>query len=205
MTGAMHDPGDTFGRLARVLSEPHAAVAVDAFGRVSSLSGIPGHPLLGAESPVVKLAVSQLVSDQPHTAFLWPWRSAPTHAGPVQDNYVRITGLACDASPPTRPAGLILLQPIRDTHGLTPRELQILGLLVDGGANQHIASVLFITARTVAAHLEHIRSKIRAPTRTAAALYAVRHGLYLPAQLVDRRGRTSRPWAGPPIERAWSC
>jgi DNA-binding CsgD family transcriptional regulator len=190
MSGAMLDPVDTLGRLARVLSEPQAAVAVDASGRVSSLSGIPCHPLLNAESPVVKLAVAELIGDQPHTAFLWPWRSAPAHAGPVQDNYVRITGLACDVSPPARPAGLILLHPVKDTHGLTPRELQILGLLVDGHANQHIASALFITERTVAAHLEHIRSKVRAPTRTAAALYAVRHGLYLPASLANRRGST---------------
>jgi hypothetical protein len=37
--------------------------------------------------------------------------------------------------------------------------------------------------RTVAAHLEHIRSKLGAPTRTAAAVQALNNALYVPPPL----------------------
>jgi DNA-binding CsgD family transcriptional regulator len=36
---------------------------------------------------------------------------------------------------------------------LTPRELEVLGLLIDGKANQRIARTLYITERTVAGAL----------------------------------------------------
>ena len=73
------------------------------------------------------------------------------------------------------------ISPGGDLRGLTPRELEVLGLLVEGYANQEIAQALVVAPRTVAAHLEHILVKLGASSRTLAAVRAERAGLYVPA------------------------
>jgi HD-GYP domain-containing protein (c-di-GMP phosphodiesterase class II) len=65
--------------------------------------------------------------------------------------------------------------------GLTLREVEILKLLARGLSNKEIGKALFISAKTVANHVEHIYSKIEASSRAAASLFAVQHGL-LPAE-----------------------
>ena len=60
---------------------------------------------------------------------------------------------------------------------LTGREREVLGLLVEGYSNAQIADVLFVGVRTARAHVASILAKLGVPTRTAAATYAVRHGL----------------------------
>jgi DNA-binding NarL/FixJ family response regulator len=60
-----------------------------------------------------------------------------------------------------------------------------MGFVIEGRANQYIAHALFITARTVAAHLEHIRAKLEAPTRTVAAVRSLHLALYIPPQLTE--------------------
>jgi HD-GYP domain-containing protein (c-di-GMP phosphodiesterase class II) len=61
--------------------------------------------------------------------------------------------------------------------GLTPREVEVLRLLARGLSNKEIARRLVISPKTVANHAEHIYAKIDAPTRAAAGLFAMRHGL----------------------------
>ncbi|MGY1608671.1 response regulator transcription factor [Geodermatophilus sp. SYSU D00700] len=78
-------------------------------------------------------------------------------------------------------SGMVLLSPGGDLRGLTPRELEVLGLLVEGYTNQEIARSLVVAPRTVAAHLEHVLAKLGAPSRTLAAVRAERAGLYVPA------------------------
>ena len=64
--------------------------------------------------------------------------------------------------------------------GLTARETDVLALLARGLTNRQIADRLVISRKTVANHVEHIYAKIGASTRTAAALFATRHGLLAP-------------------------
>jgi len=52
---------------------------------------------------------------------------------------------------------------------LTHREREVLALVADGRTNRDIADVLFIEARTVEKHLEHIRAKLGARSRADAA------------------------------------
>lgn len=52
--------------------------------------------------------------------------------------------------------------------GLSPRELELLGLLARGLVNRQIARELFISESTVKTHLVHIYSKLGVDTRTAA-------------------------------------
>ncbi|HRF97981.1 MAG TPA: response regulator transcription factor, partial [Aggregatilineales bacterium] len=60
---------------------------------------------------------------------------------------------------------------------LTPRELDVLKGVVEGMSNKEIAHALGMTIRTVKFHLDNIFSKLGVASRTAAALFAVQHGL----------------------------
>ena len=62
-------------------------------------------------------------------------------------------------------------------HGLTPREAEVLRLLVEGRSDREIGAVLFISHRTVMRHVTGILVKLGADNRTAATNLAVRRGL----------------------------
>jgi DNA-binding NarL/FixJ family response regulator len=59
--------------------------------------------------------------------------------------------------------------------GLSPREYEVLTLVVDGRSNREIGAALFISDRTVARHLTNIYNKIGVTSRTQAARYANDH------------------------------
>jgi DNA-binding CsgD family transcriptional regulator len=52
---------------------------------------------------------------------------------------------------------------------LTEREREVLALVAEGRTNRDIASALFIEARTVDKHVEHIRTKLGSRSRAGAA------------------------------------
>ncbi len=60
---------------------------------------------------------------------------------------------------------------------LTPREIEILGFVVQGRSNREIGAVLFISPRTVGTHVAHILAKLDVGSRTEAATWAVQHGI----------------------------
>ena len=49
--------------------------------------------------------------------------------------------------------------------------------MAQGHTDREIAAALFISRRTATTHLTHILDKLGLDSRTAAAAYAVRHGL----------------------------
>jgi predicted ATPase/DNA-binding CsgD family transcriptional regulator len=61
--------------------------------------------------------------------------------------------------------------------GLTPREHEVLTLLVRGYSDKEIAEALFISPRTAMTHVSNILSKLEVTKRTAAANVAVLRGL----------------------------
>lgn len=63
------------------------------------------------------------------------------------------------------------------THGLTPRELQVLRLVATGKTNHAIAAELVLAEKTVDRHLSNIYAKLGVSSRTAAAAYAYQHRL----------------------------
>lgn len=62
-------------------------------------------------------------------------------------------------------------------NGLSPREVEILGCLVNGDPNKVIANRLQITEATVKVHLKGLLRKINAANRTQAAMWAVNNGI----------------------------
>lgn len=60
---------------------------------------------------------------------------------------------------------------------LTERETDVLKLLAQGQSNKEISTSLSITENTVKTHVSSILSKLHVPSRTQAALYAMRIGL----------------------------
>jgi len=61
--------------------------------------------------------------------------------------------------------------------GLSRRETEVLGLLCRGMANRAIADALFVSAKTVDTHVQHVYEKLGVSTRAAAAMFAMRNGL----------------------------
>ena len=64
-----------------------------------------------------------------------------------------------------------------DDFSLTPRELEILNLLVEGQSNLEIANDLFISKQTVRNHIRHIYKKLQVHSKSQAVVKAIREGL----------------------------
>jgi DNA-binding NarL/FixJ family response regulator len=68
------------------------------------------------------------------------------------------------------------IRPQRTVETLTDREREVLSLLARGLTNKDIAQSLFLSVRTIEAHLRNIYGKLDVNSRTEAVLWAVQHG-----------------------------
>jgi DNA-binding NarL/FixJ family response regulator len=64
----------------------------------------------------------------------------------------------------------------RDQH-LTPREMEILQMIVEGKSNKEIATVLELSANTVAVHRANIMDALGIHKTAELVVYAIRNGL----------------------------
>lgn len=64
-----------------------------------------------------------------------------------------------------------------DGHRLSPRERDVLRLLVQGQTDQEIADTLFLSRRTVTTHASHLFAKLGVTNRVEATALALREGL----------------------------
>jgi DNA-binding CsgD family transcriptional regulator len=178
------DPLRLLSTIAQWVHDAIAGVVLTPFGMALPLPGLPGHPLLTPGAGVPAAAVAQLAHGTVHTSFL-----APDPAADDTNTHLRVTGLAVPPDLRFFASVIVLLSPPGDLHGLSNRELQVLGLLVTGASNEQIAWTLGITTRTVEVHVEHVRAKLAATSRTTAAARALRLGLFVPPSVVtDRHG-----------------
>jgi DNA-binding CsgD family transcriptional regulator len=76
---------------------------------------------------------------------------------------------------------LLLNEKVRDlswsalgTHGLTPRESEVLAWVAKGKTNTEIGMILRMSGRTVQKHLEHVYQKLGVATRTTATVAALK-------------------------------
>jgi DNA-binding CsgD family transcriptional regulator len=172
------DPLRSIMKVAEIVGDAEAGIVLTRGGDPQPMPGLPAHPLLDPGSDVLVIAAERVANERAHGSFLFPYTADGTpHV------HVRITVLAGPSDPPRLLTGVVLVSPPGDLYGLTPRELEILGLLVEGWPNSRIADDLFVTRRTVNAHVEHILAKLDSGTRTLAAARAIRFGLYVPRPL----------------------
>jgi len=177
------DPMRSLSTVAGMVHDATAGIVLTPSGAVLPLPGLPDHQLFTPGSEVLATAAVQLSQGGPYVSFLAP---LPDTGG--AETHARITVLAPPADLQHFAATVLLLSPSGDLHGLSRRELQVLGLLVTGASNERIAQVLAISARTVAVHIDHARAKLDAPSRTAAAARALRLGLFVPSPRNVRPG-----------------
>ena len=169
------DPMRSLLTAAQLVQRATAGAVLCRGGGIAPLPGLAEDELLSVGSRVLDAARAMIGDGQVYASFLWPrgGRHAP-------HGHVRVTTMTStdDVSPGL--TGMVLLSPTGDLRGLTPREMEVLGLVIDGCSNQEIARELVVAPRTVAAHLEHILVKLQASSRTLAAVRAEREGLYVP-------------------------
>ena len=67
--------------------------------------------------------------------------------------------------------------PQRKTYGLTPRELEVVGSIVEGCSNRDIAKQFGLSEETVKRHLSNVFDKTGVSTRLELALFAIAHHL----------------------------
>ena len=77
----------------------------------------------------------------------------------------------------------------RGVHDLTPRELEVLGLMGEGLRHEQIARRLFISPKTVATHVEHILRKLAVRSSTEAIAVAFRQEILGPAPPLPHTAR----------------
>ena len=180
------DPLRAAAAAAWTVRSATAAVVLARAGDVQPLPGLPGHAALRDGSPVLDTA--RQMRDGPQTSFLIPAPSEP-------DGFLRVTVLDVPEARSGTAAGdlsaIVVFSPCGDLQGLTHRELEVLGLLIVGQRNVDAARRLFVSPRTIAAHVEHILLKLDAASRALAAVRAQRRGLYIPPSLLSHGERSS--------------
>jgi non-specific serine/threonine protein kinase len=161
---------DGVAGLAIARREPERAVRL--FGAAAALreaSGLPVDPACrAAQGRDVATARAVLGED----AFAAGWTTGATL--PLAAAVAEAAAVATPApgpmpeSPPLSKA---------ERFGLTPRENEVLRLLAAGMSDREIAAALSISERTAGNHVQHAMQKIGVDSRTAAAVFAVRHDL----------------------------
>jgi len=73
--------------------------------------------------------------------------------------------------------GMVSRPQSHEIGALSEREIEVLELMADGLRNKEIANKLFITEKTVKAHVGSILSKLNVPDRTAAVTTALKMGI----------------------------
>lgn len=169
------DPMRSLTAASGLVNDAFAGVLLFDDCRTEPLPGLAGDDLLATGSALLETVAARRMSGEVHTSFLWP---RVAHAS--VEGHARVTYLAPTESTFPGLRGIVLLSPTGPVHRLTARELEVLGMVVDGYSNQQIAGRLVVTARTVATHIEHILAKLDSPSRTHAAVHAQREGIFVP-------------------------
>lgn len=98
-----------------------------------------------------------------------PADSAEQHAENKNEEPATQNGTQPKQDP--KAAGFAYMEP------LSPREIEVLTLIVDGLSNQQIADKLIISLPTAKTHVRNILNKLAVDDRTQAAVQAMRRGL----------------------------
>src|ERR1700733_6526096 len=138
-------------------------------------------------------ATRQIIEDSPQTAVLMlsmhsenTWVRQATEAG--AKGYILKNAINLELGPAVRrvAAGETIFDPQVEQHsalkgersgGLTPRELEVLQMIVGGKSNKEIATSLDLSANTVAVHRANIMNALGIHKTAELVVYAIRSGL----------------------------
>lgn len=67
----------------------------------------------------------------------------------------------------------------KQSFGITPREREVLNLIVEGASNREIAQILHITEKTVKNHVSSLLSRVGLRDRTQLALWQLQVGAHI--------------------------
>ncbi|MGI8404565.1 MAG: ATP-binding protein [Thermomicrobiales bacterium] len=192
----------TLGEIASARSEGQHAVAVlreglytsrdaayqlglaDAMTGLADVAASTGDPLRAARllGAVDALAARLGVSRLPHQALQLRATTA-TQAGLDEQAFATALaeGRALSLNEALAEAGEVSAGPVPPVSSLfTPREREILQLLVKGKTDRAIADALYISTRTVESHVARIFAKLDVHTRAGAVSTALTTGLIDP-------------------------
>lgn len=148
-------------------------------------STVEAIPLIRKESPETRIVAMSARSDPafvreaiaagalgfvPKAATAVELKKAVRQA--ASDQAYLSVGLRADPSRPRAPVG---------PSGLSPREVEVLGLIAMGHTNTAIAERLALSVRTVETHRAHVRQKLERVTRAELVAYAFENGMASPA------------------------
>jgi non-specific serine/threonine protein kinase len=171
--GDLGKVAESIDRLARLAADGGEwARAARLFGVAEALYDAAGFRLLTPDpagfASVVEEARAALGADA-FTAAQTAGRALSPEQAVAEADAVLALLAASDGTASGRPPAA--------RHGLTPREAEVLALLVAGKSNPEIGDLLFISPRTAQTHVTSILAKLGVASRTEAAAAAVRDGL----------------------------
>lgn len=150
--------------LAELSGDTLGGVALTRAGRTVPLPGLPGHPLLAADSPVLAYARAQLSASGTRATFLAPFGS----------QLLRISALDCREPTADHLQSVVLVHPAGELHGLRSTDLKQLGARLEGWSDRRISEHM---------RAPHERLKPSPGDLDDLLLLAGREGLFIPPAL----------------------
>jgi predicted ATPase/DNA-binding CsgD family transcriptional regulator len=142
-----------------------ASSAVTLFGAADALRTAIASPIPAPDRALYAPLITGLRRTLGTTAFDAAWGDG--QAMPLQDAAEHAASLAAD----------LAAHPDTPTIRLSEREIEVLRLVASGMTNAQAADRLFLSRRTVDAHMRRIYDKLDLTTRTDVVRFAVQHGL----------------------------
>jgi DNA-binding CsgD family transcriptional regulator len=150
---------------AALAAIPGAAFVADAAGRVVELNAV-GRSWLEREGHGGPQAIAEAARAGSHPGFA----RTPVAAPGVPTRFLLV------ARPRSEPSSADRARRAAERWSLTPRQAEVLKLLVDGLANKTIAATLRVSERTVEAHLSVVFEKAQVESRAELAAAVWRGG-----------------------------
>jgi predicted ATPase/DNA-binding CsgD family transcriptional regulator/DNA-binding XRE family transcriptional regulator len=175
-----YEDGDTWATVVALRGAAMAAAdakrfeaAAHLFGATEAQGEAVGLPVGPADRAAYDRVVADVRSALGEADCLSAWSVG--RALTVDDIIQEAATLATDlATPPISPAATV-----RSSlpGGLSEREVEVLRLVAQGLTNAEVAAQLYLSPRTVEAHLRRIYDKLGTSSRAAAVRFALEHGL----------------------------
>jgi predicted ATPase/DNA-binding CsgD family transcriptional regulator len=151
--------------------------AARLFGAAQALREATGFPLEPAMHALAEPYLVGAHSQLEERAWTEAWEEGRTMSMEAAFEYAlseeEPSTITPSAAPTEQPSTPVPEHPA----GLTPREVEVLGLVAEGLTNPQVAQELFLSPRTVQRHLNSVYRKLGVSSRTAATRLALEHDL----------------------------